>query len=78
LNRTRRKFLRWSLLTAVIAAIGAIIWHSTRLEPVEVVIRPVEIGQVEKIVVNTRADTVEACRRTKLSPASADKSRGCR
>ncbi len=69
MNRTRRKSLRWSLLTAVIAAIGAIIWHSTRPEPVEVVIRPVETGPVEKIVANTRAGTVEACRRTKLSPS---------
>jgi HlyD family secretion protein len=69
LNRTLRKTLRWSLLAVVIAAIGAIIWHYTRPVPVEIVIRPVETGQVDKIVANTRAGTVEACRRAKLSPS---------
>ncbi|MGB5616114.1 MAG: efflux RND transporter periplasmic adaptor subunit [Desulfobacterales bacterium] len=69
MNRTLRKTLRWSLLAVVIAAIGAIIWHTTRPVPVEIVIRPVETGQVDKIVANTRAGTVEACRRAKLSPS---------
>jgi HlyD family secretion protein len=69
LNRTLRTTLRWSLLAVVIAALGAIIWHTTRPAPVEIVIRPVETGQVEKIVANTRAGTVEACRRAKLSPS---------
>ena len=61
--------MRWSLFAVIIAAIGAIIWHTTRPVPVEIVIRPVETGQVEKIVANTRAGTVEACRRAKLSPS---------
>jgi HlyD family secretion protein len=69
LNPTLRKALRWSLVAVIIAAIGAIIWHTTRPVPVEIVIRPVETGQVEKIVANTRAGTVEACRRAKLSPS---------
>ncbi len=51
------------------AVIAGIIWHITRPEPVEVVLRPVETGPVEKIVANTRAGTVEACRRAKLSPS---------
>ncbi|MGB8335614.1 MAG: efflux RND transporter periplasmic adaptor subunit [Desulfobacterales bacterium] len=69
MNRTLRKTLRWSLLAVVIAALCAIIWHYTRPVPVEIVIRPVETGQVDKIVANTRAGTVEACRRAKLSPS---------
>ena len=69
MNPTLRKTLRWSIFTVVIAAIGAIIWHYTRPVPVEIFIRPVETGQVEKIVANTRAGTVEACRRAKLSPS---------
>jgi HlyD family secretion protein len=69
LNPTLRKALRWSLVAVIIAAIGAIIWHTTRPVPVEIVIRPVETGQVAKIVANTRAGTVEACRRAKLSPS---------
>ncbi len=69
MNPTLRKTLRWSLFAVVIATIGVIIWHTTRPVPVEIVIRPVETGQVEKIVANTRAGTVEACRRAKLSPS---------
>ena len=69
MNPTLRKTLRWSLFAVIIAAIGAIIWHYTRPVPVEIVIRTVETGQVEKIVANTRAGTVEACRRAKLSPS---------
>lgn len=69
MNRTLRKTLRWSLLAVVIAALGAVTWHYTRPVPVEIVTQPVEIGQVEKIVANTRAGTVEACRRAKLSPS---------
>ncbi|MFZ0612929.1 MAG: efflux RND transporter periplasmic adaptor subunit [Desulfobacterales bacterium] len=69
MNRTLRKTLRWSLLAVAVAVIAAIIWHVTRPEPVEVVVRPVETGPVEKIVANTRAGTVEACRRAKLSPS---------
>ena len=69
MNPILRKTLRWLLFAVVIAAIGAIIWHYTRPVPVEIVIRPVETGQVEKIVANTRAGTVEACRRAKLSPS---------
>ena len=69
MNPTLRKTLHWSLFAVIIAAIGAIIWHTTRPAPVEIVIRPVETGQVEKIVANTRAGTVEACRRAKLSPS---------
>ena len=69
MNRTARKFFRWILPVAVFAAVGSAIWHYTRPEPVEVVVRPVQNGQVEKIVANTRAGTVEACRRAKLSPS---------
>lgn len=69
MNRTLRKTLRWSLLAVAVGVIAAILWHVTRPEPVEVVVRPVETGPVEKIVANTRAGTVEACRRAKLSPS---------
>jgi len=41
LNPPLRKTLRWSIFIIVIAAIGAIVWHTTRPAPVEVVIRPV-------------------------------------
>ena len=69
MNRIARKMFRWILPLVIIAAIGLAIWHYTRPDPVEVVVRPVEKGQVEKIVANTRAGTVEACRRARLSPS---------
>ncbi len=69
MNRTVRKLFRWILPFIVIAAVGFLIWQTTRPDPVEVVVRPVQNGQVEKIVANTRAGTVEACRRAKLSPS---------
>jgi HlyD family secretion protein len=55
------------LLAATAAAWG--IWYSTRPDPVEVLVRPVERGLVEETVANTRAGTVKACRRAKLSPS---------
>ena len=69
MNRTARKMFRWILPIVIIIAIGLAVWHYTQPDPVEVVVRPVQNGQVEKIVANTRAGTVEACRRAKLSPS---------
>jgi len=54
------------LLTAVAVAAGAI-GYMGRQEPPQVVLHTVERGTVEKTVSNTRAGTVEACRRSKLS-----------
>lgn len=53
------------LLLAVLAA-GT--YWLTRPKPVAVVLKKVERGDVVSSVVNTRAGTVEACQRTKLSP----------
>jgi HlyD family secretion protein len=52
---------------AVIAAIAVAIWWFTRPKPIAVVVREVGRGQVEASIANTRAGTVEACQRTKLS-----------
>ncbi len=53
---------------AVILVIAFAIWFSTRPKPVEVKVESVETGNVEQTVANTRAGTVKACRRAKLSP----------
>ena len=53
------------LLVAAVAA-GIFFWN-TRSKPVAVVLKSVDKGKVEATVVNTRAGTVEACQRTKLS-----------
>ena len=53
-------------LIVVALATGAFLWF-TRTKPVTVVLKSVDRGNVESTVVNTRAGTVEACQRTKLS-----------
>ncbi|MCM2288028.1 MAG: efflux RND transporter periplasmic adaptor subunit [Sulfuritalea sp.] len=54
------------VLVVVALAVGAFFWF-TRTKPVSVVLKSVDRGNVESTVVNTRAGTVEACQRTKLS-----------
>jgi HlyD family secretion protein len=66
---TRRIRIRWIILLLLIAALGFAIWYFTRPEPVEVIVKAVERGTVERTVSNTRAGTVKACRRAKLSPS---------
>jgi HlyD family secretion protein len=53
-------------LVVVGLAVGGFFW-TTRTKPVVVVLKAVDRGNVESTVVNTRAGTVEACQRTKLS-----------
>lgn len=65
-----RHIVRWSLVLIVIAASGFGIWWATRPKPVEVAVKPATRGTVERTVANTRAGTVKACRRAKLSPST--------
>ena len=65
---TRRIRIRWIILILVLVTVGITIWYYTRPEPVEVIVKAVEHGTVERTVANTRAGTVKACRRAKLSP----------
>lgn len=51
------------------AAVGGLIWFYTRPKPIEVVVKPAERGTVERVVANTRAGTLKACRRASLSPS---------
>ena len=64
-----RRYIRWIILVLVIAATAVTVWFLTRPKPVEVVVKPVDRGIVERTVANTRAGTVKACRRAKLSPS---------
>jgi HlyD family secretion protein len=50
--------------------VGSIFWWLTRPKPIPVVMIEVGRGKVEASVSNTRAGTVEACQRTRLSPIS--------
>ena len=60
--------LRRILISLVIlVALAAAFWWFTRPKPIAVVVREIDRGKVESSIANTRAGTVEACQRTKLS-----------
>jgi HlyD family secretion protein len=64
-----RRLISRLLVAALIAAIAVVIvWRYTRPEPVPVVVAEVDRGRVDRSVANTRAGTVNACRRAKLAP----------
>jgi len=58
------------ILLLVLAAAASAFWWFTRPKPISVMLVEVARGKVEASVSNTRAGTVEACQRTKLSPIS--------
>lgn len=67
-QKTARPWLRRSLFAIVLIAAGvaAAMWLG-RAKPVAVVVVEVGRGKVESSIANTRAGTVEACQRTRLS-----------
>lgn len=60
---------RAAVVLIVIAAALALGYYWTRPKPVVVQVKVVERGTVESTVTNTRAGTVNACRRARLAPA---------
>lgn len=66
--KKQRPWLRRSLMVLLLigAAVAAIVWL-TRPKPVAVAVAEVGRGKVEATIANTRAGTVEACQRTRLS-----------
>jgi HlyD family secretion protein len=63
--------LRRGLIALVIVtALALVAWRVTRPEPVPVRVATVGRGRVERSVANTRAGTVNACRRARLAPPS--------
>ncbi len=59
--------LRVLATIVVVALVGAALWWFTRPEPLAVTVKEVDRGLVEASIANTRAGTVEACQRTRLS-----------
>ena len=58
---------RIAIVVAIVVALGlAFVWFS-RPKAIPVVLKEVSAGKVEATLANTRAGTVEACLRTKLS-----------
>jgi len=66
---SKRPWLRRSLIAVVlVVAVAAAVWWIGRPKPIPVVVTEAARGRVEATIANTRAGTVEACQRTKLSP----------
>ena len=66
--RTKTSLLRRTFFVLlIIAAIVALFWWLGRPKPIAVVTQTIARGKVESSIANTRAGTVEACQRTKLS-----------
>ena len=62
------RFFRWLIPVIILAGIGYAIYYYSRPEPIKIKLATVDRGTVENTVANTRAGTIKACRRTKLSP----------
>ncbi|MCE5182424.1 MAG: efflux RND transporter periplasmic adaptor subunit [Betaproteobacteria bacterium] len=58
---------RWLTIGFVVLLAAAAVWWLKQPKPVAVAIKEVDKGRVSSTIANTRAGTVEACLRTKLS-----------
>ena len=57
------------MVAAIVMGVATLIWFRyTRPHPVPIILGDVDRGRVERSVANTRAGTVNACRRAKLAP----------
>jgi len=68
-----RSALKYGLLSAagLAALLAAANWLFDRNDALEVRVAEISRGEIRKTVLNTRAGTVDACRRARMSPASA-------
>lgn len=64
------RFKKILYVLIIIAGIVALMMWLTRDKPIAVVLAEVETGRVESTVANTRAGTVKACRRARMSSPS--------
>jgi HlyD family secretion protein len=58
---------RIAIIVTIIALLGLALYWFSRPKPLAVVVQAVTAGKVEATLANTRAGTIEACQRTKLS-----------
>jgi len=65
---THRKRLILISVIAIVAVVVLVSWLK-RPKPIPVLLGKVEMGEVQRTVTNTRAGTLKACRRAKLSPS---------
>ena len=68
------KFMKYAVRTIVLVGIVVLgvvaARHFMKTEAIAVILAPVERGEVQATISNTRAGTVKACRRARLSPAT--------
>lgn len=64
-----RHSFRWFVVLLMVVLAGILVWYKMRPEEIEVTLGEVTRGTVEKIVANTRAGTLKACRKANLSPS---------
>ncbi len=55
-------------IVMLLVVVGGFAWKAMRPEPIAVTLATVDRGRVERLVANTRAGTITACRRAKLAP----------
>ncbi len=65
-----RHSFRWFSLALLLVLVGGLVWYKMRPKEIEVTVAKVTRGTVEKIVANTRAGTLKACRKANLSPGT--------
>ncbi len=64
----KRPSLRTLIILAVVAVVViAVVWRLTLPKSIPVVVKQADRGRVEATIANTRAGSIEACQRTKLS-----------
>ena len=64
-----RHSFRWFVILLLVVLAAVFVWYKMRPEEIEVAVEQVTRGTVEKIVANTRAGTLKACRKANLSPS---------
>ena len=65
-----KTLLRLAIIVLALAGLAYAGWRATRPKPIEVELATLARGTVESTVVNTRAGTIKACRRARLSPTA--------
>ncbi|MBU0621911.1 MAG: efflux RND transporter periplasmic adaptor subunit [Gammaproteobacteria bacterium] len=70
LGKLPSRYKKIAVIGVIVLAVASAVGFLTRSEPLAVVLQTVERGTVEASVSNTRAGTVNACRRAKMSPSA--------
>jgi HlyD family secretion protein len=65
----RKRMMNIFIVLCILSLIVFGVRHYMRPKPIDVAVKAVTLGMVERTVANTRAGTIKACRRAKLSPS---------